>query len=72
MTVIFLGHILAFTGDIDLEVLDTKDFLKVFEEFDKVLGNFLLTVRCWRTNGKPGSNRIFHPIERRQLAHDIM
>jgi hypothetical protein len=31
-----------------------------------------LTVCCWRTNGKASSNRLFHPIERCQLAHDIM
>jgi hypothetical protein len=60
---IFLGHVLAFAGDIDLEVLDAKDLLKVFEELDKVLGNFLLTVCCWCTDGKASSNRLSHPIE---------
>jgi hypothetical protein len=67
-----LAHVLAFAGDIDLEVLDAKDLLKIFEEFDKVLGNFLLSVGCWRADCEPSSNGLFNPIERHGSAYDIM
>lgn len=34
---------IGLAGDVDLEVLDSKDCLEVFKKFDKVLGNFFFT-----------------------------
>lgn len=58
---LFLAHLLAFAGDVDLKVLDAKDLLKIFEECDKVLGNFLFAACGRRPNGKAGPNGLFHP-----------
>jgi len=48
-------------SDVDLVVLDAEQLLKVFEEFDKVLGSLLLGGGSWGTDGEAGADGLLDP-----------
>jgi hypothetical protein len=51
----------TFTCYIDLEFLDTKDVLEVFEEAKEVFRNFFFRRRRHVSEGKACANRLFDP-----------
>lgn len=51
----------GFSSNIDLEVLDAEDCLKVLEETDEVCGNVIFVGGSDFTNREADTNRLFHP-----------
>ena len=52
---------ITFPGHVYLVIFDAKGFLKVLEEFDKVLGSLLLGLGGDFANRKTRPNRLLHP-----------
>lgn len=50
------------TSDVDLEILDSKSLLEVFEEANKVVCNILLRRRCWLSDGISSADGLLYPI----------
>ena len=60
---------IAFSSDINFEILDTKGVLEVFEEMNEILGNLLLCRRCDFSNRESSTDGLLDPA--RKLNHSL-
>lgn len=56
-------NLLAFTGNVDLEILNPEKLFKVLESLDEILRNLFLRVCCWRTYGESSSYGLLDPTQ---------
>ena len=59
----YISARITLTGHIDLEILDAKGSLKVLEEMDEILGDFLLGRSCDFSNRESSADRLFNPFK---------
>lgn len=74
VSIFSFNRITQLTSNVNLEVLNSKGFLKVFEKANEVICNLLLGCRCRLSKGISSADRLLYPISmfRMRLSSSVL